>query len=233
MFWCDKVYYRIPDLLLPAYTSMPWTVTCQHPVQPGTAVSHVSWCLKHVITRLYQSKIIQGWHAYHYFHHLIKTWNISHKRLKSLSHASNWLKSTPNWSSQWIQQSRFHNLCILKTEVEPTSIMLHVLTNTSDNWKSQIHARLNNISSKPFTLIKQNTDSPYYWIPEHSSCQKLHITSASNWNLKLVFSLWSNLRYFTQQSQNAQLQFLSGSCTFWQYFPTLEKTHLEILTIIF
>jgi hypothetical protein len=132
-----------------------------------------------------------------------------------LSHAWNWLTSTPNWSIQWIQQSKFHNLCILKTQVEPHSIMLHVLTNTSDNWKSQIYVHLNNISSKTFTLIKQNTDSFLYSIPEHSSCQKLHITSASNWNLKLVFfPLWSNSCYFTQQSESAKLLLLSGSYTF-------------------
>ena len=205
MFQCDKIYYRIPDLLFTAYVSLPWTITCQHPVQADTAVSHVSWCLKHVMTRLYfiskqQSdrgdihttiSIILLKHA---------TFHTKYKRLKSLSHALNWLMFTPKWSTQWIQQNRFHNLCILKTEVQPPSIMLHVLTNNSDNWKSQIYVHLNNISSKTCTLIKQNTDSSYYCIPEHSSCEKLHITYASNWNLEVVFSLSSNLCYFMQQS---------------------------------
>lgn len=219
MFRCDKVYYRTPDLLLPAYVSLPWTITCQHPVQAGTTVSRVSWCLKHVITRLYLISKQQSYRGD--IHTTISiillihaTFHTKYKRLKSLSHALNWLMSTPNWPTQWIQQSRFLNLITLKTEVEPHSIMLHVLTNTSDNWKSQIYVHLNSKSSKTFTLIKQNTDSSYYCIPEHSSCQKLHITSASNWNLELVFSLWSISCYFTQQSQSAKLQLLSGSRTF-------------------
>jgi hypothetical protein len=219
MFQCDKVYYRIPDLLLPAYISLPWTVTCQHNVQAGTTVSRVSWYLQHDITRLY---LISKQQSYRGDIHttisiiLLKhaTLHTKYKRLKSLSHASNWLMSIPKWSTQWIQQSKFHNLCILKTGVEPPSTMLHVLTNTSENWKSQIYVHLKNISSKTFTLIKQNTDSSYYCIPEHSSCQKPHITYASNWNLELVFSLWSNFCFFTQESQSAKLQLLSGSRTF-------------------
>jgi len=133
VFRCDKVYYRIPDLLLPAYTSLSWTITCQHPVQAGTAVSHVRWGLKQFIARLY---LISKEKSYRGDIHttisiiLLKhaTFHTKCKRLKYLSHASNWLISTPNWSTQWIQQSRFHNLCILKTEVEPPSIMLRVLT---------------------------------------------------------------------------------------------------------
>lgn len=178
----------------------------------------MSWCLIHVINRLYLINKQQSYggdiHTTISIILLIHaTFHTKYKRLKSLSHALNWLLSTPNWSTQWIQQSRFHNLCILKTEVEPPSIKLDVLTNTSDNWKSQIYAHLNNIP-QTFTLFQQNTDSSYYCIPEQSRCQKPHITSASNWNLELVFSLWSNLCYFTQQSQSAKLQLLSGSRSF-------------------
>jgi len=95
MFRFDKVYYRIPDLLLLAYISFPWIITCQHLVQAGTTVSHVSWCLKHVIINYIQYVNSNHRGDIHTTISIIllkhATFHAKYKRLKSPSHASNWL----------------------------------------------------------------------------------------------------------------------------------------------